>query len=312
MTAPALALVLVSLSRAAWFGDAPSVQPAKQLFAKGRYDQVITELGEEGRLERMTSADQREGYLYLGMAYERAGRADRAVGVYQLGVSLFPNDVNLLTQLAQVLHTGGLEEQAAPIFQKILTIHPNNAAAHLGLAEIDQRLGFYDRGAEHFEKALKQMADNPRVWREYGENRLSSNHPERAEALFQRSLVIKDTVESRAALAAAQRAQGRLDQALQTISATVAAHPDRVDAKSARALWLLEAGRFQEALEDSETLLSGSDPPPLAYWVRARVLLRRDQYAAAVADLQRLAGYQREAPFCAKAAAELLKQLGAR
>ena len=49
----------------------------------------------------------------------------------------------------------------------------------------------------------------------------------------------------------------------------------------------------------------------LAYWVRARVRLKQDQYRSAVEDLRRVAAAERKSPFCAEAASELLKQLGA-
>ena len=314
MRAAALAVLLAcGGARAAWFhGDSPGAEATRQLFENKRYDQLIADLTADGRLERLRGADLRSAYLYLGLAYEKIGRADRAVGVYQLGVSLFPKDVNLLTQLAQTLHDGGLEEQAEPIFQRILKIHPNNAAAHLGLGEIDLKLGFYDRGADHFEKALKQLGDNGEVWREYGELFLASNRPQQAEPALLRSISLKDTVDARADLAAAQRAEGHLDEALKTLTAAVTAHPERLDVLSARSLWLLEAGREDEALADAEKLLAGSEPPPLAYWVRARVRLRRDQYGAAVEDLKALTLQERLAPFAAAAARQLLKQLGAR
>jgi hypothetical protein len=45
--------------------------------------------------------------------------------------------------------------------------------------------------------------------------------------------------------------------------------------------------------------------------VRARVWLKRDRYAAAVDDLRRVAAQPRSSPFCAAAAKELLKRLGA-
>lgn len=313
MRAAALLVLLACGARAAWFNaDSAGAEATRQLYENKRYDQLIGELTADGRLERLRGADLRAAYLYLGLSYEKIGRSDRAVGVYQLGVSLFPKDVNLLTQLAETLHHGGLEEQAEPVFQRILAIHPNNANAHLGLGEIDLKLGFYDRGADHFEQALKQLGDNGDVWREYGELLLASNHPDKAEPALLRSISLKDDVEARADLASAQRAQGRLDEALKTLSAAVAAHPERLDALSARALWLLEAGRENEALADAEKLLAAAHTPPLAYWVRARVRLRRDQYGAAVDDLKALARQDRLAPFAAAAARQLLKQLGAR
>lgn len=313
MNALALLLLCACAARASLFGPSATLDATRKLYDAGRYQDVVSALNGDEKLERLSSKDQRVAYYYLGMSYERTGRSDRAVGVYQLGVSLFPKDVNLLTRLAEVLHQAGLEQQAAPVFRTILEIHPNNAAAHLGLAEIDQALGFYDRSAEHFQKALRdELGGNPEVWREYGELLLKWNRPEPAQAALLKSLALKEGVDARADLAAAQRAQGRLQDALDTLTKAVSAQPDRLDLLSARALWLLEAGRFDLALSDAETLLRADDPPALAYWVRARVYLHEDRYGPAVDDLKELATMDREAPFSAKAARELLDQLGAR
>src|SRR5581483_1961137 len=110
----------------------------------------VRELGE--KVSQLPVSDQRQGYLMLGTSFQRTGQLDKALGVYQVGVKLFPRDLRLLTELGSLLHAAGLEEQAEPLFKKVISIHPNNAAAQLGLAEINHALGFLDVSAEHYEK----------------------------------------------------------------------------------------------------------------------------------------------------------------
>jgi tetratricopeptide (TPR) repeat protein len=310
MRAAALALLLCGApARAALFGG--SVEGPRRHFEAGRYDEVVRELGDAAALQRLRRRAQRQGYFYLGLAYERLGRVDKALGVFQLGVKLHPRDINLLSQLGRLLHGLGLEEQADPIFRRVLVIHPNNAAAHLGLGEIDHALGFLDRSLEHYDRALETMGGEPTVWRSYAEVLLSARDHKTAELAASRSLQLRDDARAAFALAAAQRGQDRLDEALGTLTAALERFPDRDDLALARATWLLEARRYDEALAASERLVAAAEPPPLAYWIRARVRLKRDQYRAAVHDLRSAAALERRSPFVAAASRELLRQLGA-
>ncbi|MDE2237923.1 MAG: tetratricopeptide repeat protein, partial [Elusimicrobia bacterium] len=267
----------------------------------------------DGLLQKLRGADQQDGYYYLGLSYERLGRLDKALGVYQLGVKLFPRDINLLTQLAMLLHTSGLEEQAEPLFQKVLAIHPNNAAAHLGLAQIDHSLGFLDLSVAHYQKALETMGDNPAVWREYSEVSLDRRDYATAEQAARRALALSSDPDGMLDLARALRASGRLDQAIATLDLAAQRFPRRRDLSLARALWRLEEGRYDEALPLAQALLAAPDPPALAYWIRARVELKRDGYQAAVADLRSAAASEGDdSSFVAAASEKLLALLGAR
>lgn len=307
-----LLLLLAAPSRALFFrGLSPSLDGPRRLYQEGRYEQVVSELSPD-KLSRLRPLDQRQGYLYLGMAHERLGALDKALGVYQLGVRLFPKDLNLLTNLGMLLHRGGLEEQAEPVFQRVLKIHPNNAVAHLGLAEIDASLGLYDSSSEHYEKSLETMADDPRVWRDYAAVLLSLRDVKTAELAARKAVSLSENADGLFALGRTQRAAGRLDEALASLTRAVQLEPQRAQLALALALWQLEAGKFDEAFAIADKQASEARPDPLAFWVRARVRLKRDQYKAAVDDLRRVAAAERQAPFAAAAAKELLTQLEAR
>ncbi|MBI4375508.1 MAG: tetratricopeptide repeat protein [Elusimicrobia bacterium] len=272
------------------------------LFEKGEHQQVISILGPES-LQKLRGDELRRAYFVLGNSYEKTGRIDKALGIYQLGTNLFPRDINLLSELARLLQHAGLEEQAAPIYQKVLDIHPNNASAHLGLAEIDHSLGLLERSAGHYEKALEQLSADPRRWRAYAEVLLEMREYKTAELAVQKALQRSYDPQSLLVLAFIQRASGKLSAALATLAVTTDPQADRV-----RALWLLEAGEHQKALAASEELLKASPGNALALWVRARARLRLGQAEAAAKDLQSLS-QNTAAPFAAKVAAEFARRL---
>lgn len=306
---PALAALLCGCSMLGRTGPS-RLKAEREAFEAGRHADVVALLTPE-RVQRLKRRDLREAYAYLAGSYERLGELDKALGVYQIAVRLFPRDLPLLTQLGFLLHRTGLEEQARPLFDRVLAIHPNNAAANLGLAEIDAKLGFLARSADHYEKALDEI-ERPDVWRGYAEVLLAARDTKTAELAGERSLKLARDPETLLVLAKTRRADGRLPAAFETLDEALATNgwPRADEAKLQKAVWLLEAARFDEAAALAEAALARDQADPLARWVRARVSLKRDRYNQAVRDLEAAASEKKRAPFVASAAEALLKTLG--
>jgi tetratricopeptide (TPR) repeat protein len=257
----------------------------------------------------MRRADLAQAYLFLGMSYKRLGRLSEALSTYQLASNLFPKDINLLSELGDILHQAGLDEQASPIFDKVLSIHPNNARGHLGLAEIDRRLGLLEESADHYERALELMPDQAGLWRDYAEVLLGLRDLKTAELAIRKSLALVPEPDSLVDLALIQRAGGRVDDALSTMEQAFSAAPQRDDIALARGVWLLEAGRYEDAKAAAASRLQGDDKDPLALWIQARARLHDGHREQAIKDLRLAAGAVRSNPFIARAAKALLEQL---
>ncbi len=305
-----LALAASAPLSAGWFRPAgDSLASDRKLFDAGKYAAVIADLSPE-RMQRLRGDDLDRAYLMLAESLQQSGSLDKALGVYQLGVRLFPNDLRLLTELAVLLHQAGLHEQAEPLFEKVLQIHPNNAAAHLGLAEIDAALGLFDDSADHYEKALETLGRQPDVWRAYAELLLRMRELKTAELAAGKALELSPGDEAaQIDLAQILRAQGRLPEALAKVEAILARQPGRADLLDMRGLWLLEAARFDDALAAANAALDKDERDPLAHWIRARVELKADRYNDAVSDLRAAAAQPKTAPFVARASAALLERL---
>lgn len=285
----------------------------RELFETARYGDVVAALTPE-KLSRLKKTERRDGYMLLAESYERMGDLDRALGVYQLAVRLFPRDLPLMTQLGFLLHRSGLHEQARPMFERVLAIHPNNAAAQVGMAEINARLGFLERSAGFYERALELQAGSAPLWRDYAEVLLKKRDIKTAVLACQRSLNLSQDPDTFVLCAQALRADGRADEALLRLEEALASGsgggwPRLENARLLKALWLADAGRLDEANALAEAALAKDSREPLALWVRARVGLKRDRYNAAVRDLETAAAAGKRAPFVARAAAALLANL---
>ena len=177
MRALLAAVLLLSAPPArAWrlFGE-PSdnkIRHAQALSDAGKPREVIAALSPEF-IQSLRGTDLRQAYVLMGDNLDAIGRGDEALGFYQLGVKLFPQNVDLLTRQGGLLHRNGLDEQARPLLHRALEFEPRHYGAHLGLAEIYRKLGFLDRSASHYEGALETLEANPQVWRDYAETLLA-------------------------------------------------------------------------------------------------------------------------------------------
>lgn len=311
MRALIIVLLLASPTDAALFWRSESVAPLRRLYEEKKYAQVVAELKPE-LLQKMRGKNLREAYLILGQSHERMGQTGRALGIYQLGVKLFPKDINLLSEMGILLKRLGMPEQAEPFLKRVLAIHPNNAASNLGLAEIEASLGFLEKSAGHYEKALEEYKDQPRLWRDYAEVLLGQRDHKTAALAAERAVAMSRDADSLALLAFIRRQTGALDEALSLMNEAALLAPERAELRRARAVWLLEAGRSHDAATLAEALLKQDPRDAAALFVRARAHLKADRYNAATADLKALTSLERDSPFAARLAEALLARLEAR
>lgn len=266
----------------------------KRLYDSGKYAQVINALSGTS-MQRLRGRELRLATIYLATSFERSHQFDRALSVYQLGINLFPKDVDLMTGQAELFHAARLEEQAQPLYKKILAIQPDNTRAHLGLAAIDRALGFLDRSAEHYRTALAKLKDDAEVWRDYAEVLLEKREFASAETAILRSLEISPQIlDSNLDLAFILRAQGRRVEGLATLDKMLAVTGRQNDLLRTRALWLLELGRAEEALGEAQAILKDSPEDALALWIRGRARLSAGAKDAALADFRAAAAAKPE------------------
>ena len=304
----AAALALGAAPARAWrlFGE-PSdgkIRPVQRLSDEGKHQEVLAALTPD-YIQTLRGTDLRQAYVLLGDNHLAVGRLSEALGDYQLGVSLFPKNVDLLTRLATLLHNSGLDDQAKPLFQTALTYEPRHWGAHLGLAEIDHRFGFLDRSADHYEVALDVLSKRADVWRDYAEVLLALHETATAELALRKAVDLEPkNADAHVLLAFSRRATGDLPGAVEQLDAARALGAgDGV--RRAKALYLLEAGRLREAGVEASALLADSPGDAAALWVRARVLLAEGKAAEARKALAGIKTPQAEDPFPEQAAKAL-------
>lgn len=308
---PLLLLLLLASPARAWrlFGEASDkkIRPVQELHDARKHQEVLAALTPDF-ISTLRGTDLRQAYVLKGNSLDILGRADEALGVYQLGVKLFPKNVDLLTRQGDLLHGTGLDEQARVFYMKALLYEPRHFGAHLGLAEIDRRSGFLDRSASHYEIALETLDGRADVWRSYAETLLAQRDWTTAELAIARSIMIDpQNPEGHVLTAFARRAQGDLPGALKALDAGLELGAG-VGVRRAKGLWLIESDRHVEAAAVADAILKDEPGDAAALWTRARARMAAGRYADASADLAALSPDARQ-DFTSRAARGLRAKL---
>ena len=299
----------------AWrpFGE-PSdgkVRPIQELNDANKPAEVIAALT-PAYIQSLRGTDLRQAYVLMGDNLDRLGRTGEALGYYQVGVSLFPKNVDLLTRQAALLHRNGMDEQAKPLFLTALQYEPRHWSAHMGLAEIDRRLGFLDRAADHYEIALEAVDTRADVWRDYAQVLIALHEGATADLALRKALALDArSPDARILMAYARRQQGDLDGAADQLDAALDLGAG-IGARRAKALVRLEAGRLDEARREAETVLKEAPGDGAALWVIARARLAAGDAAGAASDLASIKSSEGRNIFAASAARVLRDRILAR
>lgn len=308
-------LLLLAGPAAAWSWRMPwkepsdgRIRPVQALHDAGKSYEVLAALTPE-YMQRLRGTDLRQAYLLRGENLDKLGRIDEALGVYQLGVKLFPENVDLLTRQAGLLHRAGLDNQARPLFERALKKEPKHAGAHLALAEIFRAESYFDQSATHYEAVLEERPKDAAVWGEYAEVLLAQQDYKTADlALRQAVMLAAADPQPRILLAFALREQGDLAGALSRLDEALDLGAD-IGARRAKALWLIEAGRREEAVKEAELVLKAAPGDAAALWARARVRAGQGRKAEALKDLAALETAAAKDSFMARAARKFAESL---
>ena len=289
-SAAILTMVLAASPANAWrlWGE-PSdkkIKPVQELSDRHLSSDVIAVLNPDF-MQTLRGTDLRQAYVLLGDNLDLLGRVDEALSVYQLGVKLFPKNVDLLTRQADMLHRNGLEEQARVLYLRAISYEPKHFGAQLGLAEIDRRLGFLDRSASHYEIALETLDQRADVWLSYAETLLAQRDWTTAELAVRRALSLEPKNANGYVLTAfARRAQNDLPGALSALDEALSLGAG-IGVLRAKTLWLIEANHLNEALAVANTILAESPGDSAALWARTAAPHRHPASCASAAAQRR-------------------------
>lgn len=91
----------------------------------------------------------------LAIAYEKIGKHDEAIGIYNRMLKQDPNHPDVYVNLAAIQIIKGNADEAVNLCEKAIALQPNNATAHNNLAVAYYVQSKYDLAIEHCDLAIK-------------------------------------------------------------------------------------------------------------------------------------------------------------
>lgn len=212
---------------------------------RGDFDRAATQF--ERGLELSSNEDVGK-ILRLVEIHRRAGNTSEAIDWAKRATEAAPDDPRPWVRLAQLRLAVGESEEALDASQKAVDVAPDEAAVHRARGKVLQQTGENTKALASFERAQELAPNNPDLQLE---------------------------------LARAQAASGAIEQARQTLSALVEAHPDYLRGYRAQVRLALEAGDYESALASADQMRKREEGRAAGALLAGRIHRRSGDLAAA-------------------------------
>lgn len=140
---------------------------ARQQYTDGQYEAAVKNL-ELFLVTGTVKRREKRAYILLGQAYEKLGRAEKALNAYLEGVELNPKDTELKLRLGALYENTKLYSRAIDVYNQVYEKNPSSKEALLGMARCYGREGFFSKAEYYFALYFRQEAAPGAVfWADY-------------------------------------------------------------------------------------------------------------------------------------------------
>lgn len=168
-----------------------------------------------------TQAGNADAFHLLGMIALQGGRYDAAVDYLNRAIALKPTSAEYHNSLGEIRRTAGNPEEAAVSYRRAFALNPNYAEAHCNLGMLLFRQGRREEAVAQLTQALAVKPALAEAHINLGAVLQSQGRFDDAAASYLRALTLKpshgDPLNNLATIAAAYRAQGRVQEALKVL-----------------------------------------------------------------------------------------------
>jgi Flp pilus assembly protein TadD len=191
-------------------------------------------------------------FLRAGMANERTGNYPGAVRIYQRGLAVEPDNVELLNSLGFSLFQQGNSKEAVVVLEKALALDPKHWKAHnnIALASID--LGELEVAEAHFRESLA-IQPQPAIFNDLGFVLERQGLTEEAAEAYRKAIKLEPGLASaHYNLGSSLARSGKLADAEKHLRTALRADPKSAAAHQELAQVLVRLGREDEARREME------------------------------------------------------------
>ncbi len=263
--------------------DRNDYRHARDLFHDGHYQEAVADLSNYIYKTRNVRRREVRAYRLLGQSYEHLGNLSRALETYLEALEFHPKDVPLLLAAATLYNRTGLTDRAIELYERALQLDPSNQNVLAGLGEVYVKTGFYSKARGYYEKLFALYPQAAAVHRA---RYAASFYQQKdfANAFIHITLALEQEPENAdfwLLSAKAQRGFNRLSEALKDLDTALLLAPGREDLQAYRALWLHQAGQYEESDKTARYILAHYPANELALFVLAMNASARGQHGKA-------------------------------
>ncbi len=203
-------------------------------------------------------------FLRAGMANERTGNYPGAVRIYERGLAVEPENVELLNSLGFSLFQQGKSKEAVVVLEKALAVDPKHWKAHnnMALASID--LGELEVAEAHYRESLA-VEPQPAIYNDLGFVLERQGLSEEAVEAYRMAVKLDPTsATAHYNLGSSLARSGKFVEAEHHLRAVIKADPKNAAAHQALAQVLERLGRTDEAREEMEIAKALGQGPAVA------------------------------------------------
>jgi tetratricopeptide (TPR) repeat protein len=161
-----------------------------------------------------------------GLAYSGTRDSKSALSSYQHALKISPDYLPALEGAAQIEYEAG-NKDAIPLLEHVLKIRPNDVTSHAMIAVLAEKNGDCTTAVSHFSKSGPMLDSQPEALQGYGVCLLELKQNDEAIRVFTQLMTSQPTdARCRRALAAAQLAADKPQDALTTLQPLLASDPD--------------------------------------------------------------------------------------
>jgi tetratricopeptide (TPR) repeat protein len=187
-------------------------------------------------------------FLRAGMANERTGDHKGAERLYRRGLTIEPNNVDILNSLGWTLFQDGRSAEAVAELRHALKLDADYIKAHNNIALALVELGQLDEAAAHWKKSL-ELEPQPEIYSDYGFTMARLGRPQDALAAYEKALELDPNCASaHFNLGVVSIQAGKFDEAESHYRAALRARPN-AETYNGLGFVLVAQGRFDEAVD---------------------------------------------------------------
>jgi len=192
---------------------------------------------------------RRNPHYSLGIALQKAGRTQEAIGQYEQALHITPDDAETHYNLGTALEEVGKVPEAIGQYEQASRFKPDFAEAECNLGVALARLGRAAEAIEHYERALEIKPGYAEAHYNLGLALQRAGNPEQAVDQYEQAVRLKpDLAEAYNGLGMVLWRAGHIPEAIADYEQALRFRPDYAEAHNNLGVAFWQAGKTQEAI----------------------------------------------------------------